>query len=75
MLCTGVVLCIAALLRTSKILAISLVSKIILVLYCFVAIGVAYMLIAVASPTTEALIALVVISLVNLIAGICILLK
>lgn len=75
MLFTGVVLCIAALLRISRILAISLVSKIILVLYCFVAIGVAYMLIAVASPTTDALIALVVISLVNLIAGICILLK
>lgn len=75
MLFTGVVLCAAAFLRTSRILAISLIARIILVLYCFVAIAVAYMLIAVAGPTTDALIALVVISLINLIAGIYILLK
>lgn len=75
MLFTGVVLCAASLLRTSRILAFSMISRIILVLYCFVAIAVAYMLIAVASPTTGALIALFVISLVNLIAGIYILLK
>ena len=75
MLFTGVVLCAASLLRTSRILAFSMISRIILVLYCFVAIAVAYMLIAVASPTTDALIALFVISLVNLIAGIFILLK